>query len=120
MNPADRIPRLGAAIASLIVLAAACAPEPAPRSIQAGQTRVEVVEALGEPDGIGEFTVSDEPVFGPQEGLMSLVPSGTRVEEWRYVSEGAVRYIWFAGEPGSPREEWRVIDSAVYPADAVY
>ena len=90
------------------------------REIQAGQTRDEVRAAAGEPDEIIEFTLPYEPFFGPQEGLESILPAGTLVEEWQYRSGGEVIYVWYAGGWEEPREEWTVIDTAAFPADAVY
>ena len=90
------------------------------RKIQVGQTKDEVIAIAGDPDEIGEFILPAEPFFGPQEGLSSLLPAGTIVEEWRYKPADEVTYVWFAGEDALPRADWTVIDSAAYPADAVY
>jgi hypothetical protein len=105
----------------LLAVASGCSAErDAASEIQAGQTRDEVVAAVGEPDEVDEVTLPSEPFFGPQEGLASLLPAGTRVEEWRYRSAGEVMYVWFAGGASKPREDWTVIDTAVFPADAVF
>lgn len=121
MSAVARLHWLSAGMAVTIVLAAGCSPErDARRQIEVGQTQAEVVAALGEPDEVSEFTLPDEPFFGPQEGLVSLVPAGTFVLEWRYISGDDVRYVWFASERGVPREEWQVIGTAVHPVDAVY
>lgn len=102
-------------------LAAACSTaSDAPEAIQAGQTRDQVRAAAGEPDEIVEFTLPDGPFFGPQEGLVNLVPSGSPIEEWQYRSGDEISYVWFAGPAGEPPEKWTVIDIAVLPADAVY
>lgn len=108
---------LGAAV--LLVTASCASIRRPPATVQVGQSREAVIQTLGEPDEIRDFAVPDAPFFGPQERLQELLPPGSPVEEWRYASGDDVRYIWFSGNPGS-RDEWRVVDSAVYPADAVY
>lgn len=112
---------MGCGVSALLIVAAGCSAERgASRQIQVGQTRDEVIAAVGEPDEITEFTLPDEPFFGPQEGLASLLAAGTPVEEWHYTSAGEVTYVWFAGRSAEPREAWTVIDTAVFPVDAVY
>ena len=106
-------------VSILIVIAAGCSND-ASRQIQIGQTRDEVIAAVGEPDEIMEFTVPNEPYFGPQEGLAGILASGTLVEEWRYVAEEEVTYVWFAAKSSEPHEQWKVIGTATYPANAVY
>jgi hypothetical protein len=100
-------------------IAAGCSSN-VPRQIEIGQTRQEVITAAGKPDAIAEFTIPDEPFFGPQEGLASLLDAGTIVEEWRYNSEGEVTYVWFATKSSIPRKQWTVVNTATMPADAVY
>lgn len=90
------------------------------QDIEVGQTRGEVIAAAGEPDQISQFTVPDEPFFGPQEGLAGLLPPCTFVEEWQYVSGEDVTYVWFAGPSAEEQEAWTVIDTAVYPIDAIF
>jgi len=105
----------------LVAVTAGCAAErEATRQIQAGQTKEEVTASAGDPDEIKEFILPNEQFFGPQEGLASLLPAGTLVEEWLYHSQGEVTYVWFAGGEREPREKWRVIDTAVYPDGVVY
>jgi hypothetical protein len=91
-----------------------------PGEIQIGQTRDEVIAVVGDPDEITTFTIPDEPFFGPQESLTNLLEAGTLVEEWRYAFTKEVTYVWFATKSSEPREEWKVIDTATVPADAVY
>lgn len=105
----------------VLLVAVSCSMErDAVREVQPGQTRAEVRATAGDPDEIIEFTIPTEPFFGPQEGLASLLPAGTRVEEWQYQNLGEVIYIWFAGGAADSREDWRVIETAVFPADAVF
>jgi len=112
---------IGCQLSLLLVITVGCsAKRNATLEIQAGQTRDEVTAAAGDPDEIIEFILPDEPFLGPQEGLSSILPAGTPFEEWRFQSEGEVTYVWFAGGAAEPREEWTVIDTAVFPADAVY
>jgi hypothetical protein len=103
-------------VSLFLAIAAGCSNNTS-RRIQIGQSRDEVI---GKPNEITEFTIPDEPYFGPQEGLANLLAAGTLVEEWRYVAEEEVTYVWFAGQSSEPREQWTVIDSAAYPVNAVY
>jgi hypothetical protein len=104
-----------------LFLSAGCtaAGDPA-RQIQTGQTMKQVRAAAGVPDHVSEFILPAEPFFGPQESLAELLPAGTRVEEWQYESRDVLIYVWFVGGEGQPREEWTVVDTAAYPADAVF
>ena len=94
-------------------------PQP-PTKIEKGLSRDEVIVALGEPDQIQDFVLPDQPFFGPQEGLINIVPPGTTVEEWVYETSEEVLLVWFAGEPGEKREDWKVIETGRYPAGAVF
>jgi hypothetical protein len=107
------------ALLFILVLAPACAPDPAGVIIP-GQTRAEVREAAGEPDEVQVFTLPAEPFFGPQEGLANLLPAGTLVEEWQYLTEDEVTYVWFTGVVTDSQAVWTVVDTATHPADAVY
>ena len=105
----------------LLTAAIGCSSVPeASREVQPGQTREEVTAILGNPDEILEFTLPSEPFFGPQEGLTSLLPPGAQVEEWQYLIDEEVVYVWFAGDEAEPRVQWKVIETAIYPQDAVY
>ena len=113
------LPRTFAVLLGLILFTTACAPA-STTEILPGQTMAQVRAAAGEPDENQEFTLPSEPFFGPQERLANLLPAGTQVEEWRYLIEDEVTYVWFAGETGASRETWTVVDTATYPADVVW
>ena len=88
--------------------------------IQIGATREEVRARLGEPKRVLEFNLPEAPFFGPQESLLDLIPPGTLVEEWVYAVGDEEFYVWFAGEEGQVKDEWRVIETGRYPIGAVY
>ena len=88
--------------------------------VREGLTREEVLNALGDPAEVQEFRVPDEPFFGPQEILTSLVPAGATVVEWVYRMDGELTYIWFFGEAEQSRDSWTVVATATHPQDAVY
>lgn len=88
--------------------------------LEVGQTKDEVMAALGEPDGIMEFELPDQPFFGPQEALTSSLDPGTPVEEWHYTSRTEVTYVWFAGRSAEAQDLWTVVGTATYPADVVF
>jgi hypothetical protein len=69
---------------------------------------------------MSEFSLPDEPFFGPQESLTGLIPAGSIVDEWRYLENGQVQYVWFSGDTPENRNEWRVIALASYPEGAVF
>jgi hypothetical protein len=89
-----------------------------PAEIQAGQSREEVLEILGEPNHIIEFVLPEGSFFGPQESLSNLLPASSTIEEWQYLREGEIQFVWFWGE--SATEEWTVVLTQTYPSDAVY
>jgi len=98
-----------------------CAPAALPTAeFGEGASKADVIASLGEPDQIQEFVLPDEPFFGPQEGLASLLLAGTIVEEWIFERGDELLYIWFAGEDGAAPEGWRVVAKGSYPRDAVY
>ena len=86
-----RIFRLKPIYAGMLVLTiflVACSPFPAPTSeVTQGPSKEEVIALYGEPDRVQDFILPDEPFFGPQEGLSSLVPPGTVIKEWVYEIE---------------------------------
>lgn len=103
------------------VLLAACVREAAVPRVEPGQSRAGVEAILGPPDNVSDFMLPDEPFYGPQEGLASVVDPGTVTEQWRYETSESVVYIWFAGTGAeAPRESWTVVDMATYPAGVVF
>ena len=104
----------------LMVFLLGCSPASTPPSeITPGSSKEDVTAVYGEPDRTQEFTIPDEPFFGPQEGLIDLVPPGTVVEEWVYEIGEEELYIWFTGDDDA-RENWLVLDLGRYPKGAVY
>lgn len=110
--------------AGLIPLAigfSSCTSSPIPPSeLGPGLSKDEVLESLGEPDQIQDFVLPEGPFFGPQEGLINLLPAGTVVEEWVYGIGDEVTFVWFSGTNGDVREDWRVIDVGTFPKGAVF
>jgi hypothetical protein len=95
----------------------------APRAtavVDAGSLPEDVRMRLGEPDRKAEFKMPATPFSGPQESLTGLVPEGALVEEWVYREGDEERYIWFSGAEDQPRDRWQVIETARYPAGAVF
>jgi hypothetical protein len=78
-----------------------------------------VVDLLGEPDEINISSLPEGGFFGPQEGLLGLLPAGGSYEEWVYDLGDDTFYVWFAGEGTNPKD-WLVILTGEYPEDAVW
>jgi hypothetical protein len=98
-----------------------CSPATAPSTeIKPGSSKEDVIALYGEPDRTQEFIIPDEPFFGPQEGLIDLVPPGTLIEEWVYEIGDKELYIWYAGDNNQAREDRLVLDLGRYPKGAVY
>ena len=91
-----------------------------PTEITRGSSKEDVIALYGEPNRTQEFTLPEEPFFGPQEGLANLVSPGTVIEEWVYEIGDEELYIWFTGDNDVAREDWRVLDLGRYPKGAVY
>ena len=106
-------------IFSVVLVGCSIISQPTPEIVE-GLTKDEVIALLGEPDQTQEFILPSEPFFGPQEGLVNLVPAGTVIEEWAYEIGEQVLYIWFTGQPDESHEDWLVLDTAKHPKDAVY
>ena len=105
----------------LMVFIVGCSPgSTPPTEITQGSSKDDVIALYGEPDRTQEFTIPGEPFFGPQEGLIDLVPPGTAIEEWVYEIGDEELYIWFSGDSDEAREDWLVLDLGGYPKGAVY
>jgi len=104
----------------LMVSLLGCSPASKPPSeIIPGSSKKDVTAMYGEPDHTQEFTIPDEPFFGPQEGLIDLAPPGTVVEEWVYEIGDDELYIWFTRDDETS-ENWTVLDLGRYPKGAAY
>jgi hypothetical protein len=88
--------------------------------INTGSSRADVLAMIGKPKRVQEFKLQETPFYGPQENLTNLIPARTLVEEWVYIKGEEELYVWFAGEEGQEKDQWRVIETARYPAGAVY
>jgi hypothetical protein len=105
----------------LMSLIPSCSPASIlPAEVTQGSSKDDVVALYGEPDRAQEFVLPDAPFFGPQEGLINLVPSGTLIEEWVYEIGDEELYVWFTGKGDEPGEDWLVLDLGRYPKNAVY
>ena len=103
----------------LLSLAACTNVEARLAQVQPGMSRQEVRDLLGEPDQAYVSTLPEGYFFGPQEGLVDLIPAGGGYEEWIYQVGDDDFYVWFSGE-GNAMERWTVIRTARYPRDAVW
>ena len=114
------LPSLYVGILLLTAFLLGCSPaSTSPSEITQGSSKEDVIALYGEPDRTQEFTIPDEPFFGPQEGLIDLVPPGTMIEEWVYEIDDEELYIWFTGADEA-RGDWQVLDFGKYPKGAVY
>ena len=87
--------------------------------VRPGLSKPEERDLLGEPDTARVATLPEGYFFGPQEGLLDLLPAGGSYEEWIYQVGEDDLYVWFAGEQNS-MENWLVILTARFPRDAVF
>jgi hypothetical protein len=63
-----------AEILLILAILAGCAPMSiSPSEIAQGSSKEDVIALFGEPDRTQEFVIPDEPFFGPQENLITLV-----------------------------------------------
>ena len=85
-----------------------------------GSTKDNVLASMGEPDQIQDFILPDPPYYGPQEGLINLVPAGTLIEEWTYIIGDDILYVWFSGENDVARDNWLILHVAKFPKGAVF
>ena len=88
--------------------------------IEPGASRGEVTVCLSDPAEIQEYTLPAGPFSGPSEGLATILDPGTPIEEWIYHDDDTSYYFWFASNTGEAEENWRLIEKATYPKDAVF
>jgi hypothetical protein len=116
-----RTPSIFTGILLITAILTGCSPVATPPlEITQGSSKTDVIALYGEPDRTQEFVIPDEPFFGPQEGLIDLVPPGTLIEEWVYEFGDEDLYVWFTRDDGEPHESWLVLDLGRYPKGAVY
>lgn len=65
------------------------------RQVEIGYTKLEVTKILGTPDESSRFQKTEEHVWGPEESFWYDIPMGTRIEVWRYKSEGGLLNLYF-------------------------
>ena len=83
-------------------------------------SRTVVSACLGQPAEVNEYELPTTPFFGPSESLASTLEPETPIEEWIYHDDENSFYLWFASRTGEPKEQWRLIEKAMYPKDAVF
>ncbi len=83
-------------------------------------TREHVRELLGKPEGRGRSHVRSGFIFGPTEGLSSILQPGTPYEQWQWSDERNTYYVWLASKNQESPEEWLVVAKGHYPTDAVF
>jgi hypothetical protein len=88
--------------------------------IELGASRAEVTACLGQPAEMNNYELPAAPFFGPAESLTSTLEPGTPVEEWLYYAGDQTYYLWFASAVDEPKQNWRLIEKAVYPTGAVF
>jgi hypothetical protein len=88
--------------------------------VEPGATRAEVEALLGAPDERQEMLLPEGPFWGPQEALSAILEPGAPFEEWVYHRDEYDYYVWFAAPADEPGEDWQVIQTASYPAGAVF
>lgn len=65
------------------------------RQIEVGYTKFEVTKVLGTPDETSRYQKTEEQIWGPEESFWSDIPMGTRLEVWRYKSDGGSLNLYF-------------------------
>jgi hypothetical protein len=88
--------------------------------LEPGASRAEVKACLGQPAAVNEYKLPTIPFFGPSESLASILEPETPIEEWIYHDDENSFYLWFASSTGEPKEQWRLIEKAMYPKGAVF
>ena len=86
--------------------------------IETGASRAEVTACLGKPAEVREYDLPTGSFFGPSEGLASTLKPGTPVEEWLYYADDQTYYLWFASAVDETKQNWRLVDKAIYPTGA--
>lgn len=88
--------------------------EPIHLRIEVGQTKQEIIDAVGEPDSKENIFKNVEYIFGPEEEFWDKIPMGAELEVWGYDDEGGHLNLYFVD--GSDRLDYK----AFAPEGVVY
>jgi len=89
-------------------------------AVRPGDSQSQVEASLGKSLSRTEETLPSTPLFGPAEGLAGVLEPGASYESWLYRSDRQDYLVFFAGKPGSRKDEWRVVGKERYPTGAVF
>ena len=68
--------------------------KPIHQQVEIGQTKQEIIDAVGEPDTKENIIKNVEHIFGPEEEFWYDIPMGAKLERWGYDDEGGhLNYI---------------------------
>ena len=101
-------------IIAMALVACSGSSEPIHLQIEVGQTKQEIIEAVGEPDSKETIIKNAEHIFGPAAGFWYDLPMGTELEAWVYEDEGGYLHLYFVD--GSVRLDYK----AFTPEGVVY
>ncbi len=104
----------------LVVSLSSCSFESKFSQVKPGLTRSEIKNLLGDPMVIQNGVTTDQPFWGPQEGLDGILGVGAPFEEWLYKEGDQNYYIWFGAKSGKPKSSWLVIRNNKYPEGVVF
>ena len=63
-----------------------------------GMNKSDIVQMLGEPDGVEELTKNTEYVFGPIEGLWAQIEMGEKIVIWKYEDREGYKELYFLND----------------------
>jgi hypothetical protein len=63
--------------------------------VKIGQSKEEIINAIGNPYKIDFIIKTTEHVWGPEESFWSKIPMGTKLEVWRYKNKDGQLNLYF-------------------------
>jgi len=88
--------------------------EPIHQQVEVGQTKQEIIDAVGEPDSKENTVKNAEHINGPEEDFWDDIPMGAELEVWGYEDRGGHLNLYFVD--GSDRLDYK----AFAPEGVVY
>ena len=106
---------------AILILLTSCLKTQNPElKLKTGLSQDEVRHLLGQPNEMRDFVMPDGAFFGPQEILSGVIPAGGLVEEWRYIEDDEVMYLWFYSATKEGKDKMKLISTSTVPKDAIY
>ncbi len=90
------------------------------RVVENDMSRQDIEYILGEPEKVIHEIVPEQPFYGPQEILISVLKPSDPYEEWIYTDNEKIYLVWFGSSSDESKDKWKVVATFSYPKDVVF